>query len=161
MEIRYSNNIADLAAQNEESQILARMARGDRSIMELVITAAYLRNDSFGMDDKEFAKQVGISAPSLCKAIKVIERGAPELVAFDKKAGMFLTPDDSVVAVITVLVRNHGDKAVSGIYSALSTDEPVDKFNLEAALATVLASARKRDIADSLVLETLVGMLGG
>lgn len=159
----YSTNIADLHAQVESCQINAKMSKRDTAVAVLIGFAAYLRGDKLGFQsDQEFAKALGVSKSDVSKAITVIERGAPQLVA--KNRNGFATPDESVVATVEALVDAHNGRAVSGIYSALTADDvkpEKEPRTLAAMVAAMLAEARKNGHEPSAIVEEVQAQLSG
>lgn len=149
MEFTYSTNIDVLHAQVESTQIGVKASKRDDAVATLIGFVAYLRSGSkLGFEtDQDFAKALGVNKSVVSKALTVVKLGAPQLVAKNGH-NVFATPDESVVATVEALVDAHNGKAISGIYAALTADEPqVDKWTLAAAVATLFASALKRELS--------------
>lgn len=164
MDFVYSTDVTVLALQLESAQITTKMSKRDQAIAELIGFVAYLRADKCGFsEDQEFAKALGVPKSNVSKALTVIRLGAPQLVAKNGH-GAFATADDGVVATVSALVDAHNGKAISGIYSALTADEPKEEKTprtLAAMVAAMLAEARKNGHEPSAIVEEVQAQLSG
>ena len=163
MNFIYSTDVIEIAAQIESAQINLKTSKRDRTITELLAFVAYVRTDKAGFDtDQGYAKAIGVPKSDVSKALTVLELGLPQVVARNGRG--FATPDESIVETVVAFVDAHNGKALSGIYSALTSDSETKVWNMVGAVATLLATATKREIALTDVLaevmsqvETLLG----
>lgn len=152
----YSADIATMVAQFDQARLMGRDAKRAASIATLLAVASWHRANQKKMTQKDFGKTVGLSQPAVSQAVSVLSH-VDAMGVIAKSGRSLLVPDDSVAYLVVGLVDQYMGKAVSGIYAEMYGKE--DKWSLPQAVATLLASAAKRDIPTSAVLEELLGQL--
>lgn len=153
----YSADLDSMLAQCERAKTMGRDARRAASIATLLAVASWKRANEKKVTQAEFGKAVGLSQPAVSQAVQVLKH-ADAMGVVTKNGRACLVPDDSVAYLIVGLVDQYMGKAVSGIYAEMYGKE--DKWNLSKAVATLIASAEKRDIPLSVVLEEVLGQMG-
>lgn len=154
-EFIYSRNLDEMKAQHDKTVLMGRDAIRAASISMLLAVASWQRANP-NKTQAEFGKPFGWSQPKVSNAVNVLKHEDAGGV-LDKVGRGHVIPDDSVVYNIVTLVDKYMGKAVSGIYAEMFGRE--DKWNLSQAVATLIASAAKRDVPMSTVVEELLAQV--
>lgn len=153
----YSADLDAMVAQCEQAKIMGKDAKRAASIATLLAVASWHRANQKNVTQAEFGKTVGLSQPAVSQAVQVLKH-ADAMDVITKNGRACLVPDDTVAYLIVGLVDQYLGKAVSGIYADMYGKD--DKWNLSQAVATLIASAQKRDVPLSNVLEEVLGQMG-
>jgi hypothetical protein len=147
--MNYSNDINVIVSQINSANGVVKVAKADQTVANLVAVAAYGRNATkWKMTQKEFGKATGLSQSDISKALDVLRHDdARNVLAKNKKDQAV---DQDIYGIICELVTQYGGKAISGIHTEMFGAP--DNFDLAKAVATLLASASKRNISTEQVL---------
>lgn len=147
--MEYSNDMNVVISQINGANGALKMAKAQQTVANLVAIAAFARNDvKWKVTQQEFAKASNLSQREISQGCKVLRHeDAQNILAKNKRAQ---AADQDIYGIITELVKAYGGKAINGIHNEMYGTE--DNFDLAKAVATLLASASKRNISTEQVL---------